>query len=104
MRTPSKLDERRVGICHPIEVSATVPSKSCVIAREYGFDSWRALKRHVDVVTGVGVTYTADDLASFYEAVSEHRVDDVRDMLDRYPPLSLMLESSMNTRNCAARR
>jgi ankyrin repeat protein len=53
-----------------------------VIAREHGFPSWRALRRHV-----AGLRDTGEPFARAYRAVEAHDLDALAQLLDRFPQL-----------------
>jgi ankyrin repeat protein len=55
-----------------------------VIAREYGFDSWAALREHVETVTlGFG-----DAVGQFVEAATDGRPDRAERLLDQHPAIA----------------
>ncbi len=53
-----------------------------VVAREHGFPSWPALRRHV-----AGLGERGEPFARAYRAVEAHDVDALRALLDRFPEL-----------------
>lgn len=58
------------------------------VARDYGFPSWRALKRHVEELPTTTKTVTAEKIIdAFLLRVGQGRIDDVRALLTAAPRL-----------------
>ncbi|WP_158887476.1 ankyrin repeat domain-containing protein [Amycolatopsis anabasis] len=53
-----------------------------VVAREHGFDSWRALRKHVGNLAGSG-----EPFARAYRAVEARDLDGLANLVDRFPEL-----------------
>ncbi len=56
-----------------------------VIAREYGFDAWPALKQHIDVTV-------EDPLEALAAAIKTNNASLVRDVLSRHPSLQSQID------------
>jgi ankyrin repeat protein len=64
------------------DAPVTLPGARAVIAREHGFPSWAALRRHVADLRNDG-----EPFARAYRALEAHNVDGLRTLLDRFPEL-----------------
>jgi ankyrin repeat protein len=53
-----------------------------VIAREHGFGSWAALRRHI-----AGLREAGEPFARAYRAIEAHELDALSELLDRFPQL-----------------
>jgi ankyrin repeat protein len=60
----------------------TLPSARAVVAREHGFSSWAALRRHVG-----SLRERDEPFARAYRALEAHDVDGLREQLERFPDL-----------------
>jgi ankyrin repeat protein len=57
------------------------------VSREYGFSSWRALKRHLEALHALQEMPDEESVAVFLRRVGQGRIDDVRDLLKVAPLL-----------------
>jgi ankyrin repeat protein len=64
------------------DLSMTEAGARAVVARQHGFSSWAALRRHVESLRDAG-----EPFARAYRAVEAHDVDGLGDQLDRFPEL-----------------
>jgi ankyrin repeat protein len=83
--------------------AVTLGAAQLAIAREYGFPSWRALKRHVDSVTAAAPGYAVDDVARFFDAIGGRNADAARRCLEQCPALveARILDTHRNLRGGA---
>ena len=61
----------------------TTAGSRLVIAREHGFETWTALRRHV-----AGMRDEGEPFARAYRAIEAHDIDELDALLDRFPELA----------------
>jgi len=75
-----KLKEQRVQ-----QPELRLADAQLVLAREYGFSSWRSLKAHVEAMQTGTVSVSESDAADFLRAVGSGQIDLVRALLNAAP-------------------
>ena len=90
-----KTAKDRLTLLRTAEPTAKLAQAQLALAREYGFASWRALKKHVEEVARSAQAPTREQqiaraeqiVAAFLQRVGQGRGEDVRTMLDAAPAL-----------------
>lgn len=76
-----KAAKQRLKVLRAENETARLSDAQFALARDYGFESWRKLKQHVDRSTPVAATGAGD----FLQLVGTRRLDEVRAMLAAEP-------------------
>jgi ankyrin repeat protein len=83
-----KTAKDRLELLRRTASDANLAQAQLAVARDYGFPSWRALKRHIEELPTTTQTVTSDQIVdAFLLRVGQGRIDDVRALLTAAPQL-----------------